>query len=117
MLPKKYHPVKTNLRNISVGMFVYVVSALYLLDIRGPLLPGFVGPAAELYIFPLRYMFRPLFPLLKPFGLVVSDGADLPTPYGIVVGSVIYVFLLLGFSMLLEPAKEKRRPYEDHWEG
>ncbi len=117
MRRRNHHPIKTNLRYISVVMFCYVVSALYLLDTRGPLLPGFVGPVVELYILPLRYMFRPLFPILKPFGLVVSDGADLPTPYGIVIGSVIYVFLLLGLSMLLEPPKEKRRPYEDHWEG
>lgn len=116
MAGKKQSPLKRNLRNISIFMFVYVVSALFFFDIRGPNLPGFIGPIVEVYTIPLRYMFRPMFPLLKPFGLVVSDGAELPTPYGVVVGSVIYVFVLLALSTLLEPSKEDRRKYQDYWE-
>ena len=114
MARKQSNPYKANLRSISVTMFLYVVSAVFLHDVRGPSLPGLIGPIAEVYTWPLRYMFRPLFPILKPFGLVVSDGADLPTPYGIVVGSVIYVFALLLFSVLLQPAKEKRRKFDDY---
>ncbi len=117
MRRKSHSPFKSNLRNISIFMFIYVVSALFLYDIRSPNLPGFIGPFVEFYTFPLRHMFRPLFPVLKPFGFVVSDGAELPTPYGVVVGSIIYVFVLLGLSALLQPPAEKRRSYDDRWEG
>jgi len=114
MARKQTNPYKENLRTISIAMFAYVVSAAFLYDVRGPMLPGLLGPVAEIYTLPLRFMFRPLFPLLKPFGLVVSDGAELPTPYGIIVGSVIYVFVLLLLSSLLQPAKEKRRKFDDY---
>lgn len=113
---KNENPYKTNLRLISIVMFIYVVTALAFHDLRGPSLPGVIGPFAEIYTLPLRYMYRPLFPLLKPFGLVVSDGAELPTAYGIVVGSVIYVFVLLLLSGLLMPPKETKRKYEEYWD-
>lgn len=114
MRRKRKNPYKANLRLISIWMFAYVVSALVFHDLRGPTLPGLIGPFADFYTLPLRFMFRPLFPLLKPFGLVVSDGAELPTPYGIVIGSVIYVFVLLLLSALLMPAKETRQKYQEY---
>jgi|GEM_PF-2558665 len=109
---------KKKLRKISLYVLVYVLSALMLYDMRHPNLPALADLFVEYFTFPLRWMFRPLYPLLKPFGMVVSDGAELPTPYGIIAGAFIYILAIFVISLLFEPAREKLRfQDEEFWEG
>lgn len=110
------NPHKRKLRNISLVIFAYVVSALFFYDLRHGNLPGLADMFIEFYTFPLRYMFRPLYPVLKPFDLVVSDGAELPKAYGIVVGSLIYIAVIMILSYLFTPPKEKRREHQEYWD-
>ena len=117
MRRREENPHKRNLRNIFLFVFVYVLSATLLHDLRQGGLPLLADQVIELYTLPLRFMFRPLFPILKPFGLVVSDGAELPTPYGIIAGSLIWVFVLALLGIMFTPPKEKRRPFQQPWDN
>lgn len=117
MARKQVNPHKRNLRSISLVVFVYVVSAVLLHDLRRGNLPALADTVVGIYTAPLRVMFQPLFPLLKPFNMVVSDGAELPTPYGIIAGSIVYVFVLTLLAVLFTPKQEKPPKFKQHWDG
>jgi hypothetical protein len=101
------NPLKQRLRLITLFVFGYVFSAVLLYDLYHAALPLLARELITLYTLPLRHMFRPLYPLLHPLGLVVSQGAELPSPYGIVAGSVLYIGILLLLTQLFTERPEK----------
>ncbi|MCC7339725.1 MAG: hypothetical protein IT170_01465 [Bryobacterales bacterium] len=109
-------PKQTN-SNITTVVAFYVIAAVWLYDMRSRNMPALIDLFAEYFTLPLRYMFRPLYPLMKPFGWVISDGADLPNAYGIVAGTAVWVLVLIFIVWVFTPKPDKKRDHEEYWGG
>lgn len=103
--------------NLTTAVIFYVATAVWLYDMQARSLPALIQMFAEYFTLPLRYMFRPLYPLMKPFGWVVSDGADLPTAYGIVAGTAVWVLILFFIMWVFSAKPDKKRKHEEYWGG
>lgn len=109
-------PKKTN-SNITTIVAAYVIAAVWLYDMKARSMPALIELFAEYFTLPLRYMFRPFYPLMKPFGWVVADGADLPTAYGIVAGTAVWILILIFVAWVFTPKPDKKRAHEEYWGG
>jgi hypothetical protein len=103
--------------NITTIVIFYVASAVWLYDMQARNLPALIQMFVEYFTLPLRYMYRPLYPLMKPFGWVASDGADLPNAYGIVAGTAVWIFILMFVAYLFSTKPDKKRSHEEYWGG
>lgn len=103
--------------NITTIVIFYVAAAVWLYDMQERNLPALIQMFVEYFTLPLRYMYRPFYPLMKPFGWVVSEGADLPNAYGIVAGTAIWIFILIFVAYLFSSKPDKKRPHEEYWGG
>ena len=109
-------PSKTN-SNITTIVAFYVIAAVWLYDLKARSLPALIEMFADYFTIPLRYMFRPFYPLMKPFGWVIADGADLPNAYGIVAGTAIWVLILIFVAWIFSAKPDKKREHEEYWGG
>lgn len=110
------NPQKKSTSNITIAVTFYVIAAVWLYDLKANL-PALIQLFTEYFTIPLRYMFRPFYPLMKPFGWVVADGADLPTAYGIVAGTAAWIFFLIFVAWVFTPKPDKKRKHEEYWGG
>ena len=108
---------KKNFATIFTVVFFYVIASATLYDTQSSNNPAVFQYFTEYFTLLYRYMFRPLYPLLQPFGLVTSDAAELPTPWGIVAGSFVYMVLLWMLAWVFSSKPPKRRPFEEPWQG
>jgi hypothetical protein len=111
------NPQKKTNSNITLAVAFYVVIAVWLYDLQARTLPALIQLFVEYFTIPLRYMYRPFYPLMKPFGWVVADGAELPTAYGIVAGTIIWIFILIFIAWIFSPKPDKKRDHEEYWGG
>jgi hypothetical protein len=51
----------------------------------------------QLFVIPLFVVFRPLYPLMRPMGMLEGEWFTAPTPIGALFGSLVYVILLYLF--------------------
>lgn len=67
--------------------------AVALLNRRPP--PG-LEPVLAVMAAPLLFIFRPLYPLLRPLGLVEGEWMQGPKPLGVLLGACLYGLILWG---------------------
>ncbi len=108
---------KKNVSRVATIVVFYVASAVWFYDMQERSLPPLIAMFVDGFTLPLRYMFRPLYPIMKPFGWVVSDGADLPTPYGIIAGTVAWIGILAIVAYIFSTKPDKKRAHEEYWGG
>lgn len=67
--------------------------------------PRFLEPALSLIAAPLLYIFKPIYPILRPLGMVEGEWMRLPTLGGMVIGSLIYGIIIFAIQALLTHRK------------
>ncbi|MCZ2156876.1 MAG: hypothetical protein LC114_23765 [Bryobacterales bacterium] len=109
------NPQKKTRSTITLSVCAYVIAAVWFYDIRSSNLPALIRAFADYFTMPLLYMYRPFYPLMKPFGWVVSDGADLPTAQGIVAGTIVWILILIFVAWVFSAKPDKKRKHEEYW--
>lgn len=79
----------------------YVALARLLMPLLEYNPPASVEILLSIFIAPLFYIFRPLYPLLKPLGLLEGEWWTLPSAAGMALCTAVYAVLLYAAGLII----------------
>ena len=85
-------------RALPLAFVAYVALALALLRLLARGVPAAVEAAISLFVVPVMYIFRPVYPLLDRLGLLEGDWWRLPSTGGFALATALYAAVLRGLT-------------------